>query len=329
MAKIIQNQTIGEIISKRRKDLELTLDEIESELKIRSKFLKSIETNRFTIFPSHTQAKGFIKNYAKLLDLNYDMLVAIYKRDIENVSMKRKINIVNEIEVGEEKKPNKFKDFFSQLQFLKITPKKIAITFSIFIVLFFGSYIFSTVRQVFNKPELIIENPVSISGNYIGNLEYFDNKVVIKGKTEPGTTIKINEVPIFLDASFAFESSEIPLPSDSNKVVIVAQNNFGSETKIELNLVKPVKNIKLMQASILVNSNTQIKIDVNGENRLEREVIQSEIISFDATETINIQVGDPNALTVKINDEEFKLLSTHVLFTNLKKEIKQENLEIQ
>jgi hypothetical protein len=274
----------------------------------------------------------FIKIYAKLLDLNYEMLIAIYKRDIENISMKRKINIVNEIDIKEEEtKKSNFKNFIEYIKdinYLKITPRKVAVIFSFFIILFFGSYIYSTIKSAFNKPDLRIDSPLTVSGEYAGNLEYFDNKVIIKGKTESGTTIKINEIPIFLKPDYAFESSEIPLPNDSNKIIIVAQNNFGTKTTIDLNLIKPVKNIKLMQASISVNANTNLKIEINGEVRLEREVFASEILSFDSTETLKIEITDPNAIALKINQEEYKLNSPNVLFTNLKTEIKQEDVSI-
>jgi hypothetical protein len=60
---------IGELLKTRRMELGLDLADIENETKIRVRYLQAIEEEDFDVIPGRVYLKGFIKTYAKHLDL--------------------------------------------------------------------------------------------------------------------------------------------------------------------------------------------------------------------------------------------------------------------
>lgn len=66
--------SIGEALRKRREELRLTYDEIYKVSRIRHVFIKAMEEERWEEFPSASQARAFLKKYAKVLGLSDDFL---------------------------------------------------------------------------------------------------------------------------------------------------------------------------------------------------------------------------------------------------------------
>jgi cytoskeletal protein RodZ len=63
-------QTIGEILKQTREEQELSLDEIAVLTKVRLKYLTAIESDQYEVLPSKVQIKGFIRSYARALNLD-------------------------------------------------------------------------------------------------------------------------------------------------------------------------------------------------------------------------------------------------------------------
>ena len=74
-------KTVGEILKETRIKKSIDFERIEKVTKIRKKYLKSLEGNKFAQIGSATTAKGFIENYGKYLGLKSSSLVAIFRRD--------------------------------------------------------------------------------------------------------------------------------------------------------------------------------------------------------------------------------------------------------
>jgi transcriptional regulator with XRE-family HTH domain len=77
-------KNISEILKKTRIQSGLTLDEIESNTKIKKSYLEFIENGEFNKLPSISAAKGFIKIYSKYLGLNYEEALVIFRRENKN-----------------------------------------------------------------------------------------------------------------------------------------------------------------------------------------------------------------------------------------------------
>ena len=73
---------IGEILNQTRVRRRLSVDEVSNALHIRRKYLLALEQNRWDDLPGEVYAQGFLKNYARYLDLNGEDLVEERRRQI-------------------------------------------------------------------------------------------------------------------------------------------------------------------------------------------------------------------------------------------------------
>ena len=73
-------EIIGSELRSARLHQELSLDEVEQELRIRAKFLAAIENGDYSLLPSQVQARGFLRNYAQFLGLDGDLILSRYEQ---------------------------------------------------------------------------------------------------------------------------------------------------------------------------------------------------------------------------------------------------------
>ena len=69
---------IGELFKTKRKEMNLSLKEIENSTSIRSGYLASIEDGRIDQFLSPVYMLGFIRQYASFLGMDVDRIVQEY-----------------------------------------------------------------------------------------------------------------------------------------------------------------------------------------------------------------------------------------------------------
>lgn len=202
-------RTVGEILSEKRKALGLTLQDIEKETKIRSKYLEAIEKNDFSKIVESTIVKGFVRNYALALDLPPENLLAVFRRDfLEN----EKGQIIPR---GIVKPLNEEKFYW--------TPKA---TFILVAFVLIGSFIFFFVRQYLrfsSAPLLQVFTPKE------GQI--FQEKIEVTGKVDKDASVKIDGTLISVSDDGQFKE-EIILPRGDNIVTIEAVNRQGKKTVI-------------------------------------------------------------------------------------------------
>jgi cytoskeleton protein RodZ len=75
--------SIGETLRRERLRRNLDLDKISRELKISSRFLEAIEEERFDKLPAGVFAKSFVRQYARLLELDEEELANQVQKAIE------------------------------------------------------------------------------------------------------------------------------------------------------------------------------------------------------------------------------------------------------
>ncbi len=68
--------TVGERLRAAREARGLTLDDVEAATKIRAEYLDALEHNNVAALPNPVVARGFLRNYARFLDLDPEPLVA-------------------------------------------------------------------------------------------------------------------------------------------------------------------------------------------------------------------------------------------------------------
>lgn len=74
--QVVDAQAIGEQLRQKRKELNLSLKEIENATSIRMTYLQSIEDGQMEKLISPIYAQGFVRQYATFVGLDGDKLVA-------------------------------------------------------------------------------------------------------------------------------------------------------------------------------------------------------------------------------------------------------------
>lgn len=282
--------TVGEVLKNKREKLKLGLDTASSETKIQKRFLQYIEKNEFFPFESEVFLTGFIKIYAKYLNLDVDKVLALYRRTNPKVD-EPKTNIPP------------FFDRKSRKGSISISPKNIVIAllvlFSLLIVTYIGFQIYK-----FQKPPLLsIISPLN-------ETTVQEQIVKISGKTEKNVSVEINNVITEVDENGNFEK-DVTLVEGNNLITIKAKKNSNSileslETlKIVYQKAIEVETEKVYNNKIkleVLGSPAWIKLDIDDENKIAK-VVQPSIQEFDITAKMNIVSGRINNTKIYFNDQ--------------------------
>jgi len=76
-------ETLGSELREARQGRELSLDQVEQQLRIRAKFLEALEQGNYAALPSAVQARGFLRNYARFLGLDPELMVSRYDEALQ------------------------------------------------------------------------------------------------------------------------------------------------------------------------------------------------------------------------------------------------------
>ena len=203
---------VSDWLREARERQHITLSTIERETKIKKEFLEAIEKGNFTKLPSESYALGFVKNYAKYLNLPMGTIVPLFRREYNE---RMHVPIIPEFRRTQAKFNRSF----------IFTPKGIAVVLTIVIV---AAYIFYQYSSLIFAPTLVVENPKN-SQVIAGNV------VEVVGKTDPYATVYIEGDEVYVDLSGSFRKSVYEFSGDA-KITVIAKNRFGKESKKIINL---------------------------------------------------------------------------------------------
>ncbi|MGI6484046.1 MAG: helix-turn-helix domain-containing protein [Candidatus Dojkabacteria bacterium] len=282
--------TVGEVLKNKRERLKISLDTASSETKIQKRFLQYIEKDEFFPFESEVFLTGFIKIYAKYLNLDVEKVLALYRRTNP---------------IPKEKKENTPKNTYTtrkKREFV-ITPKVVItvllIVFSFLIIGYIGYQIYK-----FQKPpQLTISSPKNES-------TITEENIKVIGKTEKDVAIEINDVVVETNENGEFQK-EITLVEGSNLITIKAKKNNNSVLEmvetIKVTYTKPTEEPK---EEIIVNkikleifdSAAWIKLDIDNENKLS-QVVQPSTNEYEIKDKLHIVSGRVSNTRVYFNEE--------------------------
>lgn len=205
-------QTVGEILKNTRVEKNLTLEAIEQKTRIRKKYLVALEGNAFDRLPGTAYTIGFLKNYSRVLGLEPQVILALFRRGYDE---KTSIPVL----------PTGITDPVDKPWFA-ITPRWFATAAGTVLFCLFLGYILFQYRFAVGDPTLIIESPQN-------NLVTSDDKVTIRGKTDPDAQVTINggEISAQVDGSF---SQDVSVLLGSNTYLITVTSKFGKKTDTSL-----------------------------------------------------------------------------------------------
>lgn len=85
MAASPTGDTVGEILKRSREAKNLTIEDVNRETKISVAVIRALEQDDLDAFGSETYLKGFLKNYARFLQLDSNQLWSMLSRQMGSV----------------------------------------------------------------------------------------------------------------------------------------------------------------------------------------------------------------------------------------------------
>lgn len=77
--------TVGEVLKQKREEKGLSIKDVVDSTYMQSKFIIALECNDYSVFPAEVYTKGFLKNYAELLELDTLKMLELFKNTKDSV----------------------------------------------------------------------------------------------------------------------------------------------------------------------------------------------------------------------------------------------------
>ena len=199
----------GQKLKEQRLTKELTIDQVSKETKIKASYISAIEKGEYQKLPASTYIIGFVRNYAKYLDLSEQEILALFRREFDE---EKAFAVLPEGLVKE--------DFPLYRIRLADTAKII-----ILLVIILLGYILFQYRYAIINPPLEVLAPTE--GTVISS-----RTITISGKTDPNATVFVNSDNVSLDSDGNFKKSINVFPGKTI-IRVKAINYFGKEKIIE------------------------------------------------------------------------------------------------
>ena len=325
--------TAGDILRQARKRLGLNVKEVADQLHITMHYVKALESNSYEKLPGAVFARGYVKSYALLLDLDVEKLLSLYDE------------LTHQQETDSEEERGLLRDRKG-----KDRNKPLVIIFLIiFVVTFLGLWLMSsyfTVGSVSKGPN-IIESIDGIDDTQSGLLRVVDQQVKIQAQlTQEVETEEISAItrqPMIIsspltgvvDASdrlFRLDSGSI-LDSDVVQRIEGSENNGAEVGAVLENLTAArqvlrsqqakgseptVDNDELRLISIEAGGNDILRISFTGDSWIEVNDSESQqiyrdirsagdVLEITGSAPYNILLGNALFTLMSLNGDEIDL----------------------
>lgn len=214
--KKVESLTLGEKLRKLRTDSRMTLQDISRATRIQVKYLEFLESGEYEKLPADVYVRGFLRSYARYLNVDEEALVKLYERE-RNIQEN----------LGRETRVQTVQSSFAPLSFV-ITSRSLAMV-GIFLLVFGAFYyLYREFRNFAAEPQLIVFEPKN--GTVVDGQE-----VTVRGKTDKGSQVTLNDQGVFVDSEGVF-SDTVPVRVGMNTVVIRTVNRFEKEKIVTISV---------------------------------------------------------------------------------------------
>ena len=205
-------QTVGQILKQAREKKGKPLSSVARETKISARFLKALEKNQFDKLPAEPFTKGFIKNYARAVNLPTKKVLALFRRDF-TVDKKGKIKPKKPLDADQTTFPGS-----KVLRILAI----LSIAFIFFLYLSFQ------LRTFFAPPTLTVLKPEE-------NTQLKGPIVSVEGRVSADSSVWVNDQLVEVD-NLGLWNKRLQVLPGRNEIEVKAINRRGKETTKKLSV---------------------------------------------------------------------------------------------
>jgi len=282
--------TLGELLLEEREKAGLTLEKTAGILRVGKDYLVNVEQDYYEELPPDVYIKGFLRNYAKLLELDEDEVITIYQQ--QKKITKQGLSIKKEKKKWQDRLPR-----------FVITPELFIGGALILVVLAIVIYFFRAAENFSELPVLEITEPLE-------NEIVENERLKIAGKASQESVLKINGQEIGLDDQGIF-TTEITLMGGINEIEVQAENKFG----------------KIIKKKITVNYElAQAVADISPRNKTIHLKTDSEAVWLEvknSSDTFSETLAAHSEKTLEIKEETTIIVSkaNGVYFTEGKEDL--------
>lgn len=328
-------EPLGETLLAARNTKNLTLKDVSNNLRISIKQITALETNDFSVLPEAMITRGFIRNYARLLDIDAEPLLASYRARMPD-KLPHAISVqstTNQVMSGKESQP-----------WLMYILGSILILLFVLAWLFYVDYMPKPVKPIAVKaPEVATVNTPSV--------EVALPEIALPAaerEPEAATTDANTEITTALPAQSA--TPNVTATTPANKAVGVAPSNTtANTTTTQANLPPPVvidntlktnaahsvqqpdvqsskldikadvktqdvavaKNTATKKVTIAVVEQTWVRVsDKSGAVVFEKMLAADSVEGFDGTPPFNLLIGNAKATKLTFLGKQVDLASS-------------------
>ncbi len=203
--------SVGKLLQTERLRQNYSLADIEKLIKVRIKFIEAIEKEQWHVFSSKIYITGIIGNYARLLGLDSERILAFFRREYEK---KEDINFKKRV----------------TMHYLTPETKKIASIGLIGLLILFFAYFALQLKIYLSPPQVTIISPTQ-------RVFQREDRIKILGKTEKDAIITIFGDRIYQNKEGMFEYSLL-LKTGKNELQIKVVGANGKTTVVKREYVK-------------------------------------------------------------------------------------------
>jgi transcriptional regulator with XRE-family HTH domain len=286
--KKIQIDTLGEYILEIRKSLNLKIKQISGKTGISEKFIENLELGNFGELPADVYVLGFLRQLALEYGIDSRQLTDQYKKEK---------SIFRHLQDKEKAEPKtRYEKIFSKII---ITPKILSLFFGL---LFVGVTIFYIIWQVASlsrSPVLEIFTP--------NQGQVFQTSfVAVKGKTDIGSLVTVNDQQVFVDESGIFQT-QIGVNSGPKDISVIAKNKFEKTTKKIVGINVELKNGQAevgVELSLSFTDEVDLNISMDDNRAIEQVFYKGDSKIFNAKNKIVISTSNAGATVAELNGQK-------------------------
>lgn len=214
--KKVESLTLGEKLSKLRTDFRMSLSDVSKATRIQVKYLELLESGVYDKLPADVYVRGFLRSYARYLNIDEQALVKLYERERniqENMSGERRTDPASH--------------GFAPLSFV-ITSRTLVLG-AIFLLVFGAFfYLYREFRSFAAEPQLVVLEP---QNGAVGEYQ----EVTVRGRTDKGAQVTLNNQSVSVDNNGIF-SDRIVVRPGMNTIAVKTTNRFNKEKIVTLSI---------------------------------------------------------------------------------------------
>lgn len=218
--KRVADFSLGELLMRRRDELDISIKDAEKNTNIRSSYLERIEAGAYDKLPDDIYTRGYVKNYADYLGFDTAPILNLYKRERQAFADRRGI------EKGRAESPQLGLKPLDSPKFV-ITPKSLLLFLGVGLVGLIAGYIIWQLSVLSAPPKLTVDNP--------DNSTVKTSVVYITGQTDQTAELFINDTQVTTAADGKF-SEKVTLVDGPNQIKVAARSRLNKSTVIIRNI---------------------------------------------------------------------------------------------